>query len=135
MIARVDRRSLALSQRKRAIADALAEERGRESALVEQLEETVAEVESASLDEEVFARMDPEDVELVRAVLNAPPDWSLGLNDFPTGWGPEDESEDDESPEDLERALADEIVRLEEAIEQSRRRRRALERYAAALDA
>jgi hypothetical protein len=135
MIAHVDRRSLARNQRRRAIADALAEEEGRESALVAQLEETVAEVESPALDEEIFARMDPEDVEIVRAALHAPTDWSLGLNDFPAGWAPEDDEPDEESPEEEQRTLADEIHRLEEAIEQSRRRRRALERYAAALDA
>lgn len=136
MIADVDRRSLSLNQRRRAIADALAEEQGRESALVEQLEETVAEVDSKALDEEIFARMNPEDVEIVRAALNAPPEWILGVNDIPAGWGQDDgEPEEDASPDDAERALMDEIVRLQEAIEESRRRRRALERYAAALDA
>jgi len=107
-------------------------ERGREAALLEQLEETVAELEGPRIDEEAFASMPPEDADVVRTVL--------------AGHYPGDENRDEEPDEDwLEpdpgpdpeaerQELLAEIARLEEEIARSRRRRDAFERYVDALD-
>ena len=109
--------------------EALESERDREAALRGQLEETATELEGPAIDEETFAGMAPEDVEIVRQALletdhvfedgldgEADEDW---LSEFMGG----------ESPEvDREEQLG-EVARLEEAIADSRRRQQALERY------
>ena len=61
-------RSRALSVESQAL-EALEFERDREAALRGQLEETVTELEGPNIDEETFAGMDPEDVEIVRQTL------------------------------------------------------------------
>jgi len=121
---------MARKQRKRLIADVVEAEQGREVALLEQLEETVAELEGPRVDEDAFARMTPGDVDIVRAVV--------------FGESAADEIEDDESDEDWpaseadpeaeRQELLDEIARLEDEIARSRSRRDALQRYLDALD-
>ena len=126
----MDRDVMARSQRRRLIVEAVELEQGTEAALVEQLEETVAELEGPRIDEETFARMTQGDAEIVRAVV--------------TGQSPGEEVPGDEPDEDWLATQADpqaeiqelqaEISRLEAEIAQSRRRRDALERYLGALD-
>lgn len=101
-------------------------ERNREAALAEQLEEIVVEGEGPAIDEEAFARMAPEDVELVRASLESPSFDLFGDEESLYPQASEDNSEDDGS-------LEEEIARLEEEIAASRRRQRAFERYLEAL--
>ena len=60
---------MARNQRRRMIGEAVELEQGREAALLEQLEETVAELEGPRIDEEVFVRMTPGDADIVRTVL------------------------------------------------------------------
>jgi hypothetical protein len=122
----VDRDAIARGQRRRRIEEALDEERGREEALVERLEEVVTEVEGNQIDEQAFARMDPEDVALVREVLEEPSffDEAEEQADFLAL------ERDDEDRTEAE----EEIARLQAEIAASRRRRLAYERYLAALD-
>ena len=121
---------MARNQRRRLIGEAVELEQGKEAALLEQLEETVAELEGPRLDEEAFARMTPGDADIVRAVLS--------------GQSPGEETPEEESDEDWLAPVADreaerqellaEIARLEEEITRSQRRRDALRRYVDALD-
>lgn len=126
----MDREAMARNQRRRLIGEAVELEKGNEAALLEQLEETVAELEGPRIDEEAFARMTPGDADVVRTVL-------AGQN--PGEEIPEEEPDEDwlapaADPEAETRELLAEITRLEEEIARSRRRRDAFERYVDALD-
>lgn len=121
---------MARNQRRRLIGEAVELEQAREAALLEQLEETVAELEGARIDEEAFARMTPGDADVVRTVL-------AGQN--PGEEIPEEEPGEDwlapeADPEAEIQELLAEITRLDEEIARSRRRRDAFERYVDALD-
>jgi hypothetical protein len=120
----VNRDAHVRASRRRQAVDALAAEQDREAMLVEQLEDVLAEADGARLDADLFAQMSPGDASLART--------ALGLDEDP---GPEAEPEDDEAetgaadPDDLE----EEIARLQDVIESSRRVQAALERYLALL--
>lgn len=129
----MDLREIARGRRRRQGLEALEFERDREAALREQLEETITELEGASVDNETFARMAPEDVDIVRQTL-----FDMGDAFEP---GVDGEADEDwlaefiegESPEvDREEHLG-EVARLEAEIGESRRRQGALERYLEAL--
>jgi hypothetical protein len=115
----VDREAIARDGRRRQALEALEFERARASALRERLEAIVVELHGAAVDEAVFERMTPEDVELVRPALQA------------------EEPEPAESLEDaLENTaseqsawLEEEIVRLQTELVSSSRREQAFERY------
>jgi hypothetical protein len=122
----VDREAIARGERRRRVEEALDEERGREEALVERLEEVVTEGEGTRIDEQAFARMEPEDVELVRELLEEPSlfDESEEETDF---LALEPDEEDGNETEE-------EIARIQAEIAASQRRRLAYERYLEALD-
>jgi hypothetical protein len=121
--------AIAREQRRRVAREALEFEEGREAALGEQLQETIAEVQGPAVDERVFARMAPEDVDLVRAALG---DGSADAFEAePDEWSFEEEGEAEIVAEDRE----SEISRLEGEITDSRRRQAALQRYVEALEA
>ena len=117
---------MARGERRRRIEEALDEERGREEALVERLQEVVTEGEGNRIDEQAFARMDPEDVALVRELLEEPSLFDEGEEyaDFLSL----------ERDENDEAEVEKEIARLQAEIAASRRRRLAYERYLEALD-
>jgi hypothetical protein len=117
---------MARGERRRRIEEALDEERGREEALVERLQEVVTEGEGNRIDEQAFARMDPEDVGLVRELLEEPSLFDEGEEyaDFLSL----ERNENDEAE------VEKEIARLQAEIAASRRRRLAYERYLEALD-
>ena len=120
---------MARNQRRRLMGEAVELEQAREAALLEQLEETVAELEGARIDEEAFARMTPGDADIVRAVM---------AGQSPGEEIPEEEPDEDwlapaVDPEADSRELLAEIARLEEEIARSQRRRDAFERYLDAL--
>jgi hypothetical protein len=121
----VDREAIARDERRRRIEEALDEERGREKALVERLEEVVAEGEGDRIDEQAFARMDAEDVALVRKVLEEPSFFDEGEEHADFLSLEPDEKDQDEVEEEIARLLAE--------IAGSRRRRLAYERYLEAL--
>ncbi|MGH3141544.1 MAG: hypothetical protein ACRDO9_00200 [Gaiellales bacterium] len=126
-------RGVARSHRRRQAQDALQFERDREAALREQLEETVTELEGPNVDEETFARMAPEDVDIVRQTLSEMGDaFEPGVD----GEADEDwlaEFMQGESPEVDREERLEEVARLEEEIEDSKRRQQGLERYLEAL--
>lgn len=130
ILAPVDRQAMARNQRRRLIGDAVALEQGREAMLLEQLEETVAELEGSDIDDEAFARMTPGDAEIVRTVLN---DQNPG-DEITEEESVEDWLAGDSDPEAQREELVAEIGRLEDEIAQSRRRQHAYERYTDALD-
>ncbi len=129
----LDRDGIVRGRRRAQALDALEFERERERALVEQIESLVVETEGARIDAEVFARLDPADVALVRDVLAA--EYSVGEEEdeeFSEEEGYVDlEGSDDDAGDDTE----DEIARLEGVIETSRALQAALQRYVAVLDA
>lgn len=120
----MDRDAIARSQRRRQIEEARAEEQGRELALAERLEELVAEREVEGVDAEAFARMEPEDVALVREVLDVP---VILEND-------EDDTGEPDGGEDADAEAEAEIVRLQSEIAESQRQQLAYVRYLDALD-
>jgi len=124
----VDVDEIVRARRRQQALDALDFEHGRESAVLAQIDEVLTELEGPRIDGAAFARMAPEDVTLVREVLD------------PGGDEPEDEFDfegalSSESPAHIRREREAERVRLEEVIASSRSRQKALERYIEALDA
>jgi len=134
MVVSVDRDSIARAQRRRQAEETLDAERDRMAMLAGQIEELVAELIGARIDEEAFATMTPEDAETVRELLGAPPDFEVDEE-----WaddeveGAEAGADDPAEAEDPAAELEAEISRLEAEIAVSRRRQQALERYLAAL--
>jgi hypothetical protein len=139
----VDREALVRASRRRLALDALAFEQDREAVLLGELEDLVAELEGARLDVDLFAQMSPAQAELVRAALGAdavsadddePPEAdgeegsSLVDRDAIDAGKPEADDIDDDD-------VADEILRLREALESSRRVQAALRAYLELLSA
>jgi hypothetical protein len=121
----VDREAIARGQRRRQIEEAIEEERERQAALLEQLEEVVTEAYGGRVDEHAFAQMEPEDVALVRVVLEGEPSVD------------EEENEADflSFDEDglAQAEVEEEVKRLHAEIDESQRRHLAYERYLEAL--
>jgi hypothetical protein len=125
----VDRDALGRAQRRRLALEALEFERERVTSLEEQVGAIIAEVEGPRIDEETFARMAPEDVDVVRRAFRpeepaADEDWLELVGEPPEDDAPEPEDDPEE-----------EIARLQQEIAASRRRQEALERYIEALRA
>jgi hypothetical protein len=111
------------------VLDTLEFERGRESMLRAQLEETAADLEGPSVDEEAFATMDAGDVELVRSAMfdSAEPFADAANGDGGESWL--EEFAADLTPEDDREEQLEEVARLQGEIDGSHRRQQALERY------
>jgi hypothetical protein len=119
----VDREAIARTERRRQALEALEFERARAAALRERLEAIVAELDGPALDDAIFARLAPEDVEIVRAALQS--------DEADPAEAVDAELED---PREEQKAwLEEEIVRLEEEIASSDGRQQAFERYLNAL--
>ncbi len=129
----MDRDAIAREQRRRQAQDALEFERDRASSLEEQVEAIVAELEGPRIDEEAFATMAPEDVEIARAALLLDGDREGSENEWLELEGVSFEDDSDEAETEAEDDTEDEIARLQEEIAASRRRQEALERYIQAL--
>jgi hypothetical protein len=120
----VDREAITRGRRRSQIEVAIEEERERQAALLEQLEEIVTEAYGGRVDEHAFAQMEQEDVALVRVVLEGEPSFD------------EEEDEPDFLSFEDGRAQAEveeEVKRLQAEIEESKRRHLAYERYLEAL--
>jgi hypothetical protein len=138
----MDREALVRASRRRLALDALAFEQDREAVLLGELEDLMAELEGARLDVDLFAQMSPAQAELVRAALGEdagsddeePPEAdgedgsSLVDRDAVDVGKPEADDIDDDD-------AADEILRLREALESSRRVQAALRAYLELLSA
>jgi hypothetical protein len=121
----VDRQAIARARRREQALEQLAFEREREEALREQLHEIVTEQLGAQVDEEAFAAMSAEDVEVVRAALGQDEAESIEEDrDESPLWADEDGEEED---------VESELARLESELQECGRRQRALERYVEAL--
>jgi hypothetical protein len=118
----VDAEALTRAQRRREALAALEFEDEREASLRGQLEAIVTEMHRSQIDEEVFARMAPEDVELARGIFES------GLESSEEEFIVEDEPLADDR-EDREA----ELVRLEREIADSGRRQQALQHYLGVL--
>lgn len=114
------------ARRRQQALDALELERNRETALLDQIDEVLTELEGSRIDEAAFARMAPEDVALVREVLD--PDFDEPEDELDV-----EEALASESPAEIRREREAERVRLDEVIAASRGRQHALERYIEAL--
>lgn len=123
----MDRHAIARAERRRQAVDELEAERDREQALREEITRLVVELEGPRLDEEIFARLAPGDVELVRPAIQGGP----AIEDTESEWLDPDEAWRDEEAERAE--LEAEIIRLEQEIAASKHRQQAFERYLAAL--
>ena len=122
----MDREAIARSRRRRQVEEALEDEQGREQALEGRLEDVVAEELGGPVDERAFALMAPEDVAVVRELLE-PPSVPDEDEDDPDLFAPGQESPDED-------AVEEEIGRLRAEIADSRRRQLAYRRYLEALD-
>jgi hypothetical protein len=127
---RVDRAAIARSERRRQATEELEFERERTAALHDEIVRLVLELDGERFDEEVFARLSPDDVEVVRTALHGTPaveedeEW-LEL----TGGDVEEPRDEQAEREELEA----EIVRLQGEIAASTRRQEAFVRYLEAL--
>jgi hypothetical protein len=122
----VDREQIAREVRRRQVQESLTFEQEREQTLHEQVELVIAEAEGPRIDAAVFDRMSPEDAEIVRADLTLP------VHD--TGPAPGYFERDDVIFLDDEADVHDEeLARLNEELDDCRRRQRAFQAYLDAL--
>jgi uncharacterized protein YecE (DUF72 family) len=122
----VDREQIAREVRRRQVQESLTFEQEREQTLHEQVELVIAEAEGPRIDAAVFERMPPEDAEIVRADLTPPT--------HDTGPAPGYFERDDVIFLDDEADVHDEeLARLNEELEDCRRRQRAFQAYLDAL--
>lgn len=123
----MDRLAIARAERRRQATEELEAERGRADQLRDEITRLVVELEGPRLDDETFARLEPEDVELVRSALQD----GTAMDEEDGEWL---DADDPWRDEETQRAEAEaEIVRLEQEIAASARRQEAFERYLAAL--
>ena len=137
----MDRVVIAREERRRQVTEDLEFERDRALELRNEINRLTLELEGPGIDEQVFAKMAPQDVELVRAVVEDGP--LVERDDVDQDWidfGNEETPEDEDDQVDYEQLEAEyraeqeaEIVRLQEEIVASERRQRALETYLEAL--
>jgi len=124
----VDTDGIVRARRRQQALDALEFERDRETALLEQIDEVLTELDGPRIDAEAFARMEADDVVLVRETLD------------PTSVMPEQEwlELEGESPAESARLRREEQeaerLRLRELVAECRRCQKALESYIQALD-
>ena len=131
----MDRVAIAREERRRQVTDELEFERDRAGQLRDEANRLALELEGPGIDEEVFAKMPAEDVELIRDTLGTTP---FVERDSAEGeeWLDFGEDPSEEEPVDEEQLAAElraeqeaEIVRLLEEIVVSERRQQALETY------
>ena len=125
----MDNEQIARAVRRRQVTESLEFERDREQTIKEQIELVIAEVDGKRVDEAAYARMSPEDVAIVAAELD-PPDYDT--EDDPGSFFERDDVinlEDD--PVDPQ---AEELARLNDELEECRRRQRAFQAYLDALE-
>jgi hypothetical protein len=131
----VDRLAIARAERRRQATDELEFERERATALQEQLERIVLELEGPAVDEEVFAKMAPEDVDLIRAAIQGGSEMEVEDIDDELLDGDEGGHDTEQWAAEQREAQEAEIMRLQAEIASSERRQQALGRYLEALGA
>ncbi len=123
----MDTDAIVRARRREEAREALEFEQDRETALLNQIHEVLVELDGARIDEAAFAKMEPEDVELVRGTFEqaqfTPEEAWLEFQGDPPA-----------RVERLRRAeLGAEQRRLQELIAECQRRQNALSRYIGAL--
>lgn len=131
----MDRIAIAREERRRQVTEELEFERDRAGRLRDEANRLALELEGPGIDEEVFAKMTAEDVELIRGALQDGPlvereaaeeeDWLEFGDETPE----EDQVDDEQLAAELRAEQEAEIVRLQEEIVVSERRQQALEAY------
>lgn len=135
----MDRVAIAREERRRQVAEELEFERDRAGQLRDEVNRLVLELEGPGIDEEVFAKMPAEDVDLIRAAVQGEPLVEReaveeeGWLEFGDETPEEDHVNDEQLAAELRAEQEAEIVRLLEEIVVSERRRQALESYLEAL--
>ena len=126
----MDRQEIARAVRRRQVQETLDFEREREQTLKEQVEIVITEVDGKRVDDAVFARMSPEDVEIVSTELSPP---SVEYEPDPHFFIDRDDlfNLDEEPAVDPHE---EELARLNGELEDCRRRQRAFDAYLKALD-
>ena len=124
----MDTDGIVRARRRQQALDALEFERDRETALLEQIDEVLTELDGPRIDAEAFARMEADDAELVRETLDptsvtSEPD-SLELE----GESPAESARLRREEQEAER------LRLGALVAECRRCQKALESYIQALD-
>lgn len=124
----MDTDAIVRARRRQQALDALEFERDRETALLEQIDEVLTELDGPRIDAAAFARMEADDVELVRETLD------------PSHVTPEQDrlELEGESPAESARLRREEQeaerLRLLDLVAECRRCQKALESYIQALD-
>ena len=134
----MDRVAIAREERRRQVTEELEFERDRAGQLRDEVNRLVLELEGPGIDEEVFAKMPAEDVELIRDAPGKPlvereVVEEEGWLDFGDETPEEDQVDDEQLAAELRAEQEAEIVRLQEEIVVSERRQQALEAYLEAL--
>ena len=135
----MDRVAIAREERRRQVTEELEFERDRAGQLRDEINRLALELEGPGIDEEVFAKMPAEDVELIRdrwdhAVRRARGRRRGGVARLRRGSVRRRTQVDDEQlAAELRAEQEAEIVRLQEEIVVSERRQQALEAYLEAL--
>ena len=135
----MDRVAIVRAERRRQVTEELESERDRAAQLLDQRDRIILELDGAGVDEEVFAKMPPEDVELIRGALQGGPEalregfdeeWLDFAGDDAGDTVLEEDAGDPEQWTIEQRQESEaEIVRLGEEIAASNRRQEALQRY------
>ena len=135
----MDRVAIAREERRRRVTEELEFERDRAGQLRDEANRLALELEGPAIDEEVFAKMPADDVELIRDALQGGPlaereaAEEEGWLEFGDETPEEDQVDDEQLAAELRAEQEAEIVRLLEEIVVSERRQQALEAYLEAL--
>ena len=129
----MDREAIARAVRRRQAQETLDFEREREQTLNDQVELVIAEAEGANVDAAAFAKMSPQDVQIVKTELD-PPGFGDGDDDGPGFFERDDLFDLDEFEDDID-PHAEELARLNSELAECRRRQEAFAAYIEALDA
>jgi hypothetical protein len=125
----MDREAIGRASRRRLVLERLDDERNREAALVNRLEEIVTELAGPAIDQAAYAKLTAEQIAVVREAIEGRED-----DDYGTAWLSEEIEEevaDDDEEDGMD--VEAEIARLEGEIAASRSRQEALQAYLDAI--
>jgi hypothetical protein len=124
----VDREAIGRARRRTLVLERLEDERNREAALVDRLEEIVTELVGPAIDQAAYAQLAADQVPVVREAIEGRED-----DDYGTSWFSELEEDAIEDGEEDAFDAEAEIARLEGEIAASRSRQEALQAYLDAI--
>lgn len=124
----MDREAIGRARRRTLVLERLEDERNREAALVDRLEEIVTELVGPAIDQAAYAQLAADQVPVVREAIEGRED-----DDYGTSWFSELEEDAIEDGEEDAFDAEAEIARLEGEIAASRSRQEALQAYLDAI--